>query len=430
VKRRTFILAAALLLALAALVVGILSVQTTPRAQTPLTHEVYLWQRAWTGPVREAIQQHGSNFLSLAALQAEVSWQNNQPRLARVAIDYPVLQQAGPRIALVLRIAPYAGPFADGDPTCVWLADVAATLLTEARAHQISPMELQIDFDCAASKLEGYRLWLAAIQQRANPTPVTITALPSWLRSPAFKPLAQRATNYILQVHSLARPADYSAPFTLCDPAAAQRAVERAARIGVPFRVALPTYGYITAFDRAGQFIGLSAEGPARAWPEGARLRDVRADPLELAVLIQTWAASRPAAMRGVIWYRLPVAADTLNWRWPTLNALLQTRSPLEHIRAAPRRTAAGRVEIDLVNDGELDISPPLAVEVRWPADSGTRLMAGGAAGDFELTRSGGSSARFRAASQFHRVPAGDKLTVGWLRFDRDCDLRLDLQRN
>jgi hypothetical protein len=41
----------------------------------------------------------------------------------------------------------------------------------------------------------------------------------------------------------------------------------------VPFRVALPTYGYVLAFDRNDKFIRLSAEGPAKEWPDGAQLR-------------------------------------------------------------------------------------------------------------------------------------------------------------
>jgi hypothetical protein len=29
---------------------------------------------------------------------------------------------------------------------------------------------------------------------------------------------------------------------------------------------------------------------------------------VELGALVRTWTTNRPAAMRGVIWYRLPVA--------------------------------------------------------------------------------------------------------------------------
>ena len=247
---------------------------------------------------------------------------------ASATSDAATLRQAGAPVSLALRVGPFPGPFTANDKVALFLGDLAASLVQRPKTNGVSVSELQVDFDCATSKLDGYRVWLEAIQRRVAPLPVTITALPSWLRSSAFKRLAQAAPNYVLQVHSVERPSSFDAPFTLCDPANAQRAVERAGRIGVPFRVALPTYGYVLAFDKSGKFLGLSAEGPARAWPADAKLRQVDSNPRELAALVQGWTARRPAAMRGVIWYRLPVATDSLNWRWPTLGALLAGRIP------------------------------------------------------------------------------------------------------
>ena len=51
-------------------------------------------------------------------------------------------------------------------------------------------------------------------------------------------------------------------------------------------------------------------------------------------------------------------------------------RSPKESFRAESRHVEPGLVEINLVNDGELDISSRLAVEVRWFRGTGTRLWA------------------------------------------------------
>jgi hypothetical protein len=265
-----------------------------------------------------------------------------------------------------------------------------------------------------------------AIRKRVAPLPVTITALPSWLDASAFKRLAAVATNYVLQVHSLERPTDIHAPFTLCDPRAAKRAVQRAGRIGVPFRVALPTYAYVIGFDAVGKFLGLSAEGPRRNWPPGAQLREIRSDPLAMAALVQSWTTSRPTLMRGVIWYRLPVAVDNFNWRWPTLGAMLAARSPREALRVEPRRVEPGLMEVSLVNNGELDISSRLAVEVRW---SDARLIAGDGLRDFELAEQSASAARFQTKSNSTRLPAGGSLRLGWLRFDRDCEVRCELKK-
>ena len=366
-KKRVFILSALFIVAVAA-GAWVFFFWLAPRASGPLRQEVYVWQRAWTQPVRDAVSQHATNFAEIAVLKAEISWSTNrQPQLTRVAVDYETLAKARRPVGIALRIGPYAGPFvppgdfglrgqAQRDPAFAaaaqgtndskapsslrsagavqdpsvtdYICNIAAGIVNEARTNRVLLAELQIDFDCAESKLDGYRVWIEAIQHRVAPLPVTITALPSWLDSRAFKRLAAVATNYVLQVHSAERPKSFDAPFTLCDPRAARRAVERAGRIGVPFRVALPTYGYLLAYEPGGKFISLAAEGPRPNWPTNAQLREVSSDAVALATLLQEWTADRPVAMRGVIWYRLPVATDKHNWNWPTLRGVMRGETP------------------------------------------------------------------------------------------------------
>lgn len=403
--------------------------RSEPRSHGPLPHEAYVWQRAWTEPVRESVAAHATNFAEVVVLAAEVSWKDKQPQLVRVAVDYPSLVRTNCRVGLALRIGPYAGPFADGDAITHYLTELAVALIAEARTNGVAPSELQLDFDCAESKLDGFRVWLEAIQRKAAPVPVTITALPSWLNASAFKRLAASATNYVLQVHSLERPRDVNDAFTLCEPTAARQAVERAGRLGVPFRVALPTYGYWLAFDRGGRFAGLSAEGRAASWPDEVQVREVRADPVAMAALVQGWTTNRPAALRGVIWYRLPVTVDNLNWRWPTLGAIVASRSFREELRAESRRVEAGLVEINLVNHGDLDISSRLAVEVRWSRSGGARLVAGDGLQGFTLREDGTSTVQFQHETSVRRLRAGESQTIGWLRFDRDCEVEHEIKK-
>jgi hypothetical protein len=293
-----------------------------------LRHEVYVWQRAWTQPVRDAVTNHSKSFSRIVPLKVEISWNERQPRMARVAVDYEALKTSSQSVGLALRIGPFPGPFASNDPIAGILCDTATGMVAEARINGVALAELQVDFDCAESKLAGYALWIQAIQARVSPVPVTITALPSWLNAPAFSALARLATNYVLQVHSLDRPKSWNAAFSLCPPLAAHRAVERAGRIGVPFRVALPTYGYVMAFDVGGKFLGLHAEGPRPDWPTNAVLREVRANREELSALLREWTFSRPPALRGVIWYRLPTTQDRFNWKWEELETLVRNPRP------------------------------------------------------------------------------------------------------
>jgi hypothetical protein len=188
----------------------------------------------------------------------------------------------------------------------------------------------------------------------------------------------------------------------------------------------LPTYTYLVAFGADGQFAGLAAETGRVTWPVGTPVRAMSADPLAMSSLAIFWAANHPAALRGLIWYRLPVAVDNLNWRWPTLGAIVAGRVPRGSFHADARRVEAGLVEISLVNDGELDISSRLAVEARWPA---ARLIAGDGLHGFVLAEQNGSAATFQNPLSNFRLPAGETQIVGWLRFDQDREVQLDVKK-
>lgn len=396
-----------------------------PLRAAALPQEIYVWQRAWTEPVRQAVAEHGEAFTRVVALKAEVTWHEGKPELVQVPVDYRTLQQTKRPIGLALRVGPYTGSFAPTNAAALYLGALAQSLVAEAKTAGVTLSELQLDFDCATAKLEGYRRWVEVIQKRIAPTPLVITALPAWLEAAPFKALAQTTGAYVLQVHSLERPKSFEAPFTLCDPAAARRAVARASALGVPFRVALPTYGYVVAFDSRGRFIGLSAEGPAKSWPAGAQFKEVRADALALAPLVRDWSARPPPGLMGLLWYRFSVAGDTLNWRWPTLQAMLAARIPQKNVRAESHRVEPGLVEISLVNDGELDISSRFAVTARW---RGARLVAGDGLHGYELAERGVNSARLKSGARPGNLSAGDKQVIGWLRLSDECEVQVELE--
>ncbi len=397
-----------------------------------LTQQAYVWQRSWNESVLKAIDEHSSSFAELLILSEEISFQNGEPSVVRVSPSFSTLVHGRGKqraVGLVLRIGPFGGPFSADDGTTGFVCEEAVSLIKTAQAHGVNPAELQLDFDCAEAKLRGYLTWVQAIRKRIAPVPLTITTLPSWLRQGAFKELVEATDGYVLQVHSVERPRNLSAGFTLCDPAKAKQAVERAGEFGIPFRVALPTYGYQVAYDAAGRFAGLAAEGTARTWPPGTRLREVRSDPLQMAGLVRFWSTNRPAAMKGILWYRFPVPGDILNWRWPTLAAIMAARSPKEDFRAESRRVEAGLVEISLVNIGELDISSRLAVEVRWSRDSGSRLLAADGLHGFQVVDGKPSTLQLKSESQSFRLPAGESQVIGWLRFDRDREVEVEARK-
>jgi hypothetical protein len=421
------------------------------RAGGPLPHEAYVWQRVWTPPVVEAVQAHAAAFARLVVLGAEVGWppgpgagDARPPEVTRVPLRGEVLRSL-PRPGLALRVGPYRGTFAADDAAGRRLRETALALVADARAQGLDPAELQLDFDAAESQLDGYRAWVESIRQAlrgpgAPSVPVTLTALPSWLPHAAFTRLARASDGFVLQVHSLERPARADAPVALVDPAAARRWVEQAARAGVPFRVALPTHGYRLAFDGRARFLGAAAEqGRLLAAPgSGVRVREVRADPAAVAGLVRAWtggAPARPALLRGILWYRLPTTDDELNWPWTTLAAVMEGRAPRAALAVQARAVEPGLVEIDVVNTGDADLTldaPDLVVVARWsaaaPDGPAPRVLPLDAVGGFDARQAPGTVRLVPAAGRAARLGPGERRLVSWIRFSTPARVSADVE--
>lgn len=384
------------------------------RASGPVPHEAYVWQRQWTSAVRAAIAET-SPLSGLVVLGAEVDFRRQPVRVARVTLD-PSLR--GRPVGVALRVHTFPGRFADSPEAVRLVAGLSRGLVQEARRAGIPLSEVQLDYDCPDSRLEDYPTLIAAVRKETAPVPVTITALPSWLRrQEAFGGLVAAADGYVLQVHSLSPPAGPDAPdtpLTICDPEAARQAVEKAARFRQPFRVALPTYGYSVAFDARGRRAGVSAEGPPLLPPPGGSLRTVRSDPAAMAALVDAWTEDRPAELAGVIWYRLPLESDRLNWPAATFRAVLAGRTPRVEVAAEVRRPEPGLFEIDLVNRGEAEAPWPAWVRVRWRHP---RTHAADGLADYRIARTAPREIQLaRAFPDGAPGRPGDRRTVAWLR--------------
>lgn len=409
-----------------ALALAMVSAGTAATSRSPLRQQAYIWQRSWTPEVERSARDHAGSFSRYILLAAEVTFRNGTPEVVRPALDYSRIRGlSGPLpLGLALRIGPFRGPFAATDPRTTWLATLARSLVGEASAQGVPPAELQIDFDCAESRLAGYEVWVRELRKGVGPTPLTLTTLPSWLKHPEFASLVRAADGFILQVHSVARPTRIDTPFTLCDPAAVAAWVDAAAAVGRPFRVALPTYGYTMAFSRQGGFLGLSAEGPSPTWPEGTALRQVMADPVELSRLVAGWKTSRPDLLQGVIWYRLPVPGDTLNWRWETLDAVMRGRPLASDLEVAALRPAQELVEVEITNRGVLPVEAPPRILVRW---SGSRLTAGDGLAGFSLADESAGSVRLTPPPDWHPLEPGGRRRIAWARFNQNTEVTLEL---
>lgn len=395
------------------------------RISGALPQEIFVWQRVWNEQVESAVARARNSAAGFGVLAAEIELGEAQPKIFRPNINYTALKSTGLPIALTIRIDPFGGPFNEHDRAAEAVVRLARDVMEAAHDHDVDLAELQIDFDCGEWKLDGYRQWLKQIRAAVTPLRVTPTILPSWLKHRSFGTLARECDNFILQVHSVSLPEKVEDTRRLTDPAQAMAWVEQAAQIGVPFRVSLPTYSYLVAFDAAGKACGISAEGPLAHWPREARLMRWEARPAELTELIAQWTRERPAMLRGVFWYRLPVASDNLNWSWKTLAVVMQGRAPKSALRVVGSTTQPS--EISAINEGEMDEALPEIIEAHW---SSAKLVAADALEGYELKQSSGANSltfELTAAGKVLRLPPDGHRNVGWIRCEPPTQIQISV---
>jgi hypothetical protein len=334
-----------------------------PTTTAALSCQAYLWQRVHTPSVSRAIAGQGREFDRLVILAGQIVWNGRDPQVIRVEPDWQSLAAVagrGTQIGVALRIGELRGDMT-GTPS-----DVVAGLARQVVA-QVPPGitigELQLDYDCPTRRLSEYANWVRRVRQAVG-CRVSITALPTWLNSRDCAELAGAADDFVLQVHSVDKPHAQDPDATLCDPRKALAAIDLAAKLGRPFRVALPTYGYIAAFDARGQLAGLSAEGPQSTWPAEVRTRQINANPAEIAELVRTLQRQHPPCLQGIIYYRLPVDDDHLNWSFCTLRAVMHGQTPASRLSATLQVIEPGLSDVVIQNTGDADAARPVAATI------------------------------------------------------------------
>jgi hypothetical protein len=395
-------------------------ISTIPRE---LAREVYVWQRAWNSAVRTSVAEKGEQFEKVVVLAAEVSWKESRLEWVSVPVDFTLLKRGPFAAGMAIRINKIPLPL--DQKSVANLIGGVEDLLREARSQGFSPAEMQLDFDSPEARLGDYKEILQMARKAVNPIPLSITALPSWLNAPEFPGLLAAVDSFVLQVHSLRGPKRLEAEYTLCDPIEAKRAVAKASLAGKRFRIALPTYGYLLAFDKAGNYLGLSAEGPLPEWPAGTQLRTVRAEPAAMVSLVQEWKMHPPANCTGLIWYRLPISSDQLNWSWQTFVSVMNGRNPIAKIETVLRQPQPRLVEIALRNSGDLDAQFPGELVVK---SSGAKFIAGDALIGYTAEEAAPNK-WVLSRGQPDQIRPDETRVVGWIRLDQDAKVEVEITR-
>ena len=180
-------------------------------------------------------------------------------------------------------------------------------------------------------------------------------------------------------------------------------------------------------FNPSGHLQGISAEGKAERWPDESVVRTAAADPASLARLVREWTRDRPQQMKGIIWYRLPVSSDQMNWTPQTLATVMAGRAPLPRLTSAVRRVERGLYEIEIANVGEAEAAE-VEVELTWR--QAALVTADGLAGferrlDSSTITSEAGTMRFHNSNIRQAGPLRpcDRPVVAWVRLDRDTEI-------
>ena len=285
------------------------------------------------------------------------------------------------------------------------VARIAATTVAW-RAAGVPLAGVEIDYDCATSKLAAYRGFLTALKNRLEPgTPLSITALPTWLNSPDLDALLKVPDESVLQVHAVLNPTQ-----GLFDAKRAHAWISAfAGRTQRPWRIALPTYGSRVSWDDDGNIIAIESERPTLT--TASRASELVAAPAAMAAFAEQIRQDRPAGVAGLVWFRLPTALDERAWSLATWHAVLMRQALQAQLKVfAQRATTAGTLDLVLSNTGNADTTLPFTI--RW---DGVCRAADGING-YTLEQDNAGWYLRRARDGLLR--AGSLRHIGWIRCD------------
>ena len=405
--------------------------RTPYTAPAPLLQRAYVWQRDWNAPVAASLAEGRDVLDGCVVLGAEIEWRGGSPRAIKPRVDWAALRTFGKPVSVAMRIAPSSGPFSETGDATDTLTTTARELVADAQSAGVSLAEFHLDFDCPQKKLAGYAHWVRAIRRAVEPVPLVITTLPSWLPEPDFPTLVKEAGAYVLQVHSISSPRGDEKTM-ICDPVEARQWVAKASKLGLPFEIALPTYRSVVGYSPEGRLLGVVSDSVRPTWPPGTLLKEYATDPGAMAGLVADWQKQRPAQCRGLMWYRLPVATDENNWRWPTLRAVIAGRAPTASWKVRVEGTdsllpgKSNPADFVLMNDGETEGPPECSIVARWDGDA---TPVAEALPGWQVKVEAHQATFFRTVENQRRLLPGEECAIGWLRLEPAAPLHVETIR-
>lgn len=315
-------------------------------AEAPLTHDAYIWQRQWTPSLGASVMASRDLVSDWRVLVAQA---DRDGTFHAFAPDRAALAASGRPAILVVRI--------DGRLARLDEAGLVSRIVGIARDASLPAAAIEIDYDCPTARLPAYTAFLRRLKPALGDTPLSITALPTWMGSADLDDLLAVPDASVLQVHAVQSP-----QAGLFDPAVALGWIDDfALHTHKPFRVALPTYGSRVSWNADGSMLAVESEQGLRA--AGIAASELYASPLAVRRVVDRLAAQRPRGLVGFAWFRLPTAEDRRAWSLATWRGVVTGHLDAAPLRAMLRPGKDGAAaDVVLENTGGIDMAPPLSV--------------------------------------------------------------------
>jgi hypothetical protein len=367
-------------------------------------HHVYIWQRTWTSSLDSSIIRSHTTF---AVMHILVSEMERNGRITDVNPDYAFLIANRISIIPVYRID---GRIADSSWSSVIKHIV--TVNKNITEKNVAIQGIEIDYDCASSRLDRYSTVLHSIRQSID-TNVTlsITALPSWMENLNLYRVLKEVNFSVLQVHSVVGPQSgiFNSKFAF------DNIIRYSSISPVSFRVALPAYSSLIQFDKAGKIIAVENE-VVYPMENRSEAREYGADPVVVRGLIDKVSKKPVAKLTGFVWFRLPVVEDNRSWGLRTLLAVVNNHKLFTQLEIISCKRD-GIFNLEVKNKGSID-GMVMSIDVRVVNSSIEEPLS-----SFVIEKRR-SFTGFTLRSPL-KIKAGHTVPVGWIKCDSIKELRI-----
>lgn len=358
-----------------------------------LPQDVYIWQKKWVDTLKPAIEQTIPYITGWRFLAGEYE---PDGQVIYPSVQFDLLQQTNLPLTAVYRfdrLRPLPS------------ANEVLSLITQSPAYKTYHIQhIELDLDWPTSRLKLYIQLLQSLKTKLpEDIKLNITMIPDWMHSPIFPELTEQIPNPVLQVHSVDNP--QSGLFTPQNALAYIQKMNRLTRHD--FYVALPTYGLKIQTTPTGNIYAIEGENDFKSGNFG---KELYSDPQKVRALIEALQENTPSHLKGIVWFRLPIANDKRNWSLDTWMAMI-AHIPLKGqiiTQEILDSNNPGSIKLTLVNQGNITLPLPKTVPLRCPKGDGFF--------PYQLTTTSKGQYSLSLIQQSAPLNTHQQRVIGWMR--------------